>query len=169
LLATWLARIELTDALLGAFAVLWMFAKSPHADHMIVFKADASGACHADVTIHNHAFHSLLDSGAIGMPLVFGSNNLADLGLPRTLSFTHSYSSANGEGQAGGVILSEVKFGGWVMHDVPAMITKAPQDEPLFGAMLLHRLSFRTVKGFCVLEMPSDDAGIARDSLIPTD
>jgi clan AA aspartic protease (TIGR02281 family) len=126
----------------------------------IVIPADADNSCHAELTAgpSGHVFRVLLDSGATGAnALVFGSNMTADLGInPRSLSYPDSYTSANGVGRQATVRLPEVKMFGWVLHDVPAVITKAAQDEPLFGAGFLHQLSFTTVNGYCLLSMPME-------------
>jgi hypothetical protein len=47
----------------------------------------------------------------------------------------------------------------WRLGDVDAVITRAPQDEGLLGANLLHRLAFRTSDRFCTLTI----AGLDRD------
>jgi clan AA aspartic protease (TIGR02281 family) len=144
----------------GAGVLVAQHAPQPEPQHangrQIVIPADADNSCHAELTANGHRFHVLLDSGATGTnALVFGSNMVAALSIdPRSLSYSGSYSSANGIGQQASVRLREVKMSGWVLHDVPAVITKAAQDEPLFGAGFLHQLSFNTVNGYCLLTVP---------------
>jgi clan AA aspartic protease (TIGR02281 family) len=149
----WLALGGIIAAVAG-FAN-WDNGSSPDADRTLVIPADASNACRADVTIGSHTFRVLLDSGAVGAALVFGSNHAAALGFsPRALSYSQTYSSANGEGREAVVRLHDVRLHGWQLGGVTAVITRAPQDEGLFGAELLHRLKFRTGNGFCGLTMP---------------
>jgi clan AA aspartic protease (TIGR02281 family) len=160
-LAEWLMTVEWSSIALGAIAVLYMWSKEPHADRMIVIPADAGNACHADLTVNKHVFrHMLLDTGATGMPLVFGSNHAAALGFDQSsLAYSHIYTSANGQGREASVQLHDVSLNGWSLGGVAAVVTKATQDDGLIGAELLHALNFRTVKGYCVLTMPEQVAG----------
>ncbi len=122
------------------------------AGRSLVIAADDSNACHTEITIRGHRFRMLLDSGATGVGLVFGSNQAAALGFsPRALSYSQIYSSANGEGREAAVRLHDVRLREWRLGDVDAVITRAPQDEGLVGADLLHRLEFRTTKSACIL------------------
>jgi clan AA aspartic protease (TIGR02281 family) len=151
---------------LGLIAAVAFFASRsggdtpPHSgqDRTLVIPADAGNACHAELSIHGHRFRVLLDSGATGgAPLVFGFNQAAALGFdPRALNYSGRYGSANGEGREAFVRLADVRLQDWRLGNVPAVITRAAQDEGLFGAELLHRLEFRTTKGACVLTIPDD-------------
>lgn len=130
---------------------------SPHAERTLTIPVDAYNACHAELSINGHTFRVVLDSGAAGVPLVFGSNQAAALGFsPGSLSYSKTYGSANGEGREAVIELRDVRLHGWRLGNLSAVITRATQDEGLFGAELLHRLEFRTSKGFCVLTMPED-------------
>ena len=154
-----LAAIEWStvwDVTLGALLALWVTHQSPHpAGRQVNIQADASNGCHTDLTISGHTLRALLDSGATGLPLVLGSNQAAEIGIPvSSLKFSHSYSSANGIGYEAYVRLPEITLAGWTLRDVSAVITQAPQSEVLFGAELLHQLNFTTGNGYCRLSMP---------------
>jgi clan AA aspartic protease (TIGR02281 family) len=130
----------------------------------VVIRADASGACRTSLTVNGHAFpvEALLDSGAIGHALIFGSNHADALGFDTgSLSYSHTYGSANGEGHYASVTLREVRLSSFIMRNVPAEITEASQDEPLLGAEVLHRLNFTTSNGYCLLSMPSVETRVA--------
>jgi clan AA aspartic protease (TIGR02281 family) len=130
------------------------------AGRSLVITADESNACHTEITIHGHRFRMLLDSGATGVGLVFGSNQAAALGFsPKALLYSQTYSSANGDGREAAVRLHDVRLREWRLGDVDAVITRAPQDEGLVGADLLHRLEFRATDRACILTM----AGLERD------
>jgi clan AA aspartic protease (TIGR02281 family) len=150
----WLALLGLVAAVV-VLAANWDGDAPQETKRTLVIHADSNNACYTQVTIGGHAFRVLLDSGAAVAGLVFGSNHAAALGFsPRALSYSQAYSSANGEGREAPVLLHDVRLNGWQLGDVPAVITRAAQDEGLFGAELLHQLEFRTTKGFCVLTMP---------------
>jgi predicted aspartyl protease len=101
----------------------------------------------------------ILDSGALGSPLLFGSNMADDLGLDRqSLDFSQRYAAINGEGSAAFVTLPEITLLGLTFRDVPAVITQAPQTEGLIGAEILHHLNFTTTPGYCSLSMPVEAA-----------
>jgi hypothetical protein len=40
--------LALANTALGSLAILWMIAREPHADRVIVTPADAANACHAE-------------------------------------------------------------------------------------------------------------------------
>jgi predicted aspartyl protease len=163
------------DVALGAFAALWMSSQGgPQAQappgngggRTLVIPAGADGSCHASLTVRGHTFRMLLDSGATGstFSLVFGSNMAAALGFdPQSLSYDNSYSSANGDGSEARVTLPEARFSapgssdGWMLRNAPAVITKARQEEGLFGAALLHKLNFSTWGGYCRLSLPGSE------------
>ena len=91
-------------ALGGLIAAVAVFANwnggSPHDGRTLVIATDAAHACRTEVTVRGHSFPALLDTGAVGMGLVFGSNHATALGFaPRSLSYSHTYSSANGDGR----------------------------------------------------------------------
>jgi clan AA aspartic protease (TIGR02281 family) len=158
-----LAAVEwstIADVGLGALLAVWVTHQAAHpAGRQVVIRADGAKGCHTNLTVNGHALRVLLDSGAIGLPLVLGSNHAADLGIAKaSLDFSHSYSSANGQGQYALVRVREVTLAGWSMHDIPAVVTKAAQSEALLGAEYLHRLSFTTTDGYCTLTMPVEAA-----------
>jgi clan AA aspartic protease (TIGR02281 family) len=145
----------LANIALGFFLASWITHQAPNpAGRQVVIPVDGGHGCHTNLTVNGHVFRVLLDSGATGMPVVFGSNQADDLGIEGTLDYSHSYSSANGEGREAFTRLREITLSGWTMRDVPAVITKAPQDEGLLGAELLHRLNFAATDGYCTLTMP---------------
>jgi clan AA aspartic protease (TIGR02281 family) len=149
----------------GLLLALWLSANHVAVNaRSVIIPVDAGNACHSQVKVANHSIPVLLDSGATGMPLVFGSNMIDALAVDRdSVSFDHTYSSANGEGSEAVVTLPEVEFAGWRMHDVEAVITKAAQDEALFGAVLLHKLQFTATERACILTMPEEAARIAAE------
>jgi clan AA aspartic protease (TIGR02281 family) len=165
-----LLTIEWRDVMVAGATALWMAMHNnaplppnhPVANgRHVVIRADASGACHASVMVAGHALPVLLDSGATGMPLMFGSNQADDLGIDQSsLIYSHRYQSANGIGREAVITLPAVTLAGWSMHDVEAVITRAPQDEGLFGAQLLHRFNFQAVDGYCTLTVPDEVARI---------
>lgn len=142
------------DVLLGAVAALWLTWHAPNTGRQIVIPADSSNACHTELTSNGNTFKTMLDSGAVGQALVFGSNHAKALGLKGPLSYDHRYGSANGDGYMAIVKLPEVQVFGWKIRDIPASITRAPMPEGLLGAELLHKVNFTTAKGYCVVTAP---------------
>jgi clan AA aspartic protease (TIGR02281 family) len=118
--------------------------------HRIVVAGDAYGQCHVAAVINGLLFRSLLlDSGAAGH-LTFGRNHAAQLGFdPAKLTYDRRYGSANGVGHYASVRVREFRLDSFVLRDVPADITAAPQDEPLLGIDVLRRLNFRLKDGSC--------------------
>ena len=154
-----IAAIEwstIADVAMGAFLAVWVTHQAPHpgAGRQVVIPTDGANGCHTDMTVNGHVEHMLLNSGATGMPLVFGSNQAADFGIDGPLDYSHSYSSANGIGHEAFVRLREITLSGWTMREVPAVITQAPQSEGLLGAEFLHRMAFTASDGYCTLSMP---------------
>jgi clan AA aspartic protease (TIGR02281 family) len=154
----------IADVALGAFLAVWVTHQAPHpgAGRQVVIPTDGANGCHTDMTVNGHVVRVLLDSGATGMPLVFGSNQADDLGVDGPLDYSHSYSSANGIGHEAFVRLREITLSGWTMHGVPAVITQVAQNEGLLGAEFLHRLNFTTSDGYCTLSMPLEARMTAR-------
>jgi clan AA aspartic protease (TIGR02281 family) len=155
-LIEWNAVREFT---FGALTALWVMSQS-HPQQVngrqIVIRAGFGNACHADLTVNDHAFSVLLDSGATGSTgLVFGKNHARALGYdPDKLSYSYTYGSANGDGKYASVTLRSVRLQSFVVRDVPAQITAVDQSEPLFGAKFLHALQFQTKAGNCYLTVP---------------
>ena len=93
----------------------------------------------------------MLASGA----LTFGRNHAEQLGLePSKLNFDHSYRSANGEGHYASIRLREFRLDTFILRNVEADITQAPQSVPLLGVELLHRLHLHLKDGNCILTVP---------------
>jgi clan AA aspartic protease (TIGR02281 family) len=160
-----LAAVEwstIWDVTLGAMLALWVTHQSPAGPggRQVTIQADADHGCHTDLTTANgHTLRMLLDSGATGLPLVFGSNQIAALGISKgSLEFSHSYSSANGIGREAFVTLHNITLFGGVMDEIPAAITEAPMDEGLLGSELLHFVNFTTNGGTCRLTLPPFEA-----------
>lgn len=148
---------SLWNMTLGALLAMWVTHQSSNpAGRQVVIPADSSNGCHTELSVNGHPLEALLDSGATGMPLVLGSNQAAEIGIPVSkLRFNQPYSSANGVGYEALVRLRSVTIAGWTMQGVPAVITEASQDEALLGAVFLHRMNFTTTSdGNCSLSMP---------------
>jgi clan AA aspartic protease (TIGR02281 family) len=157
---------SLWNVTLGALLAMWVTHQEPspagRQGRQISIPVDASNGCHTDLTVNGHVFRMLLDTGATGMPLVFGSNQADDLDIDEPLEFSYSYSSANGIGKEALVHLRQITLSGWTLRNVPAVITQAPQDEGLLGAEFLHRLNFTLTPGYCTLSMPVEARIAAR-------
>jgi clan AA aspartic protease (TIGR02281 family) len=152
------ARSIIVTALTAAAIGLLLLRHLPVAGdpgHRLVVTGDAHGQCHVAAKINDTLFrHLLIDSGASGH-LIFGRNHAAELGFPSDrLSFTHNYGSANGVGHEALVRVREFRLDSFVLHDVPAEITDAPQSEPLLGTEILHRLNLQLKNGNCELSWP---------------
>lgn len=121
----------------------------------LVIPSDANGSCYVAARVNGALFdHMLIDTGASGR-LVFGRNHAARLGFdPATLAYSESYGSANGVGQEAIIRVREFRLGSFVLRDVPAAITAAPQDAPLLNVEILHRLDLRLSGGYCELRLP---------------
>ena len=163
-LAAAIATVEWStvwDVTLGAMLALWVTHQAPQpaaAGRQVTIPVESDSGCHTTLTANGHAFPELLDSGALGLPLLFGSNQAADLGLDKeSLDFSHRYVAINGEGRAAFVTLPEITVFGWTFRNVPAVITKAPQTEGLIGAEVLHRLNFSTTPGYCSVSLPVEE------------
>jgi clan AA aspartic protease (TIGR02281 family) len=122
--------------------------------HRALLRGDEFGQCHVDARVNGALVRRmLLDSGA-GGHLIFGSNHAAQLGFEAArLSYDQSYSSANGYGREASVRIRELRLfkNGFILRDVPAVITQARQNEPLVGIEVLRRLNFRLTGGMCEL------------------
>ena len=110
--------------------------------------------CYVEARSNGQIFPMLLDTGASGT-LTFGRNHAERLGFdPSKLDFDHSYRSANGEGYYATIRLREFRLDTFIMRDVEADITQAPQSVPLLGVELLHRLHLHLKDGNCILTVP---------------
>jgi clan AA aspartic protease (TIGR02281 family) len=140
-----------------AGAVIAGHSQAPQANgRQVVIPVGSSNECQSDLRANNHQFRVLLDSGATGH-LTFGRNHARDLGFePERLSYSHTYTSANGDGRYASIRLREVRLSSFVMRDVPAEITDAPQSEPLLGLEILHTLNFHLTDGYCLLTLPDN-------------
>jgi len=119
--------------------------------HRLVIPGDAYGQCRVAARVNGEVFRSLLDTGDSGH-LTFGRNHSARLGFDSAkLSFSHSYGSANGVGHYARVRVREFRLETFVLRDVPADITDAPQSEPLLGIEILRRLNLKLKDGNCEL------------------
>ena len=121
--------------------------------HRAVFAADAFGQCHADGRVNGVLLRRmLLDTGCTG-ELSLGSNMAASVGIdPASLSYDHTYNSANGQGREAVVTVRELRlFGNFVMHDVQTRISAAPQNQALVGIEILRRMNLRLIGGNCEL------------------
>jgi clan AA aspartic protease (TIGR02281 family) len=123
--------------------------------HRLTIPSDARGQCHVAALVNGALIeHLLLDSGA-SAHLTFGRNHAAQLGYdPANLSYSYTYSSANGVGHYASVRVREFRVASFVLRDVPADITDAPQDEPLIGIKILRALSLQLKNGNCELSVP---------------
>jgi clan AA aspartic protease (TIGR02281 family) len=117
----------------------------------IVVSGSWDKGCYVEARSNGQVFRMLLDTGASGA-LTFGRNHAEQLGLdPSKLNFDHGYRSANGEGHYASVRLREFQLDTFIMRNVEADITEAPQSVPLLGVGLLHRLHLHLKDGNCIL------------------
>jgi clan AA aspartic protease (TIGR02281 family) len=120
----------------------------------LVIPGDADGSCYVSARANGALFNMQLDTGSIG-DLTFGRNHAAQLGYnSSSLHYDNEYGSVNGTGHEANIRLREFRLGNFVMRDVPATITKAPQDAPLIGIEILHRLNLALSGGNCELRLP---------------
>jgi clan AA aspartic protease (TIGR02281 family) len=124
-------------------------------NRQLVIPAGLSNECRTDARVNGHVFSMLLDTGATGR-MTFGRNHARDLGFdPARLAYSYTYGSANGDGHLARVRLREFRLASFVIHDVEAEITDAPQSAPLLGLDVLHRLSLQLKDGNCILTLPA--------------
>jgi clan AA aspartic protease (TIGR02281 family) len=117
-------------------------------------RLDRHGQCYVNGLIDGEPFSLLVDSGASG--LLFYRNHLPRLGVdPGTLHFNRTIATANGSGHAAGFVLHEVRLGGFVLHDVPALVGdangKMGDDAPLLGMSVLKLMHLEIGGGACTL------------------
>jgi clan AA aspartic protease (TIGR02281 family) len=117
-------------------------------------RLDRRGQCYVNGLIDGETFSLLVDSGASS--LLFYHNHLPRLGVdPRTLRFNRTIATANGTSHAAGFVLHEVRLGGFVLHDVPALVGdangKTGDDAPLLGMSVLKLMHLEIGGGACAL------------------
>jgi aspartyl protease family protein len=117
-------------------------------------RLDRHGQCYVNGLMDGEPFVLLVDSGASS--LLFNRNHLPRLGVdPAALRFNRTIATANGTGRAAGFVLHEVRLGGFVLYDVPALVGdakgKTDDDAPLLGMSVLKLMHLEIGGGACAL------------------
>jgi clan AA aspartic protease (TIGR02281 family) len=117
-------------------------------------RLDQRGQCYVNGLIDGEPFSLLVDSGASSF--LFYRNQLPRLGVdPGPLRFNRNITTANGTSRAAGIVLHEVRLGGFVLHDVPALVGnangKSGDDAPLLGMSVLKLMHLEIGGGACAL------------------
>jgi clan AA aspartic protease (TIGR02281 family) len=125
----------------------------------LVIAADSDNQCYLEAFANGQKFRFLLDTGASS--IFFTMADARKLGLdPASLSYDHSYSQWGGKVRGATFKLREFRVGGFVLHDVDAVIDRTDYDTPLLGAPVLKAMNFQVRDGSCVLSIPRNAASV---------
>lgn len=106
----------------------------------MTFRAGADGHFSVEAEVDGTRVDFLVDTGA--STIVLSPRDARRVGFdPDKLSFTRTFSTANGNVQGASVRLERIRIGTIVMADVPASVNGAPMDRSLLGMSFLSRLS----------------------------
>jgi clan AA aspartic protease (TIGR02281 family) len=128
-----------------------VIAPPPVATHRLAGRLDAYGQCYVRGTVEGADMTFMVDSGS-ALPTL-DRNQIRRLGVdPAQLRFDQTTSTTNGIGHAASVTISEMRLGGTVLHNVPALVNYTALDYPLLGtSILLQQMHFETGRGACAL------------------
>lgn len=118
----------------------------PYARHRLssgrrlTLDSDRFGQFHADVEIEGRVLRMMVDTGATAVSLSWDDS--VSMGIrPAPYEFTVRMRTANGVVSAAMVRLHEVRVGGIVVRDVPAVVSPPGQSTPnLLGMTFLNNL-----------------------------
>jgi clan AA aspartic protease (TIGR02281 family) len=140
--------------------------QAPNGGTRVAVNGDSSYQCYVEGKVNGATFSFLIDTGA--SDVAFGKNDARKLGFdPGSLSFDHSYSSANGVGHQADVTLPELSIGGVVVaRNVEASIVNATMSHPLLGASVLKAMHLHYSQGNCELVLPGNGTVATKRVLI---
>jgi aspartyl protease family protein len=111
----------------------------------IAFPVSADRQYWIDATVDGKPVHFMVDTGATGV--VLNQRDAERLGFaPSSLSFTQTFSTANGRTRGAPVRLADLRIGPIAMTDVPASVNEGDLDQSLLGMHFLERLAEVTIK-----------------------
>jgi aspartyl protease family protein len=111
----------------------------------IAFPVSADRQYWIDATVDGKPVHFMVDTGATGV--VLNQRDAERLGFaPSRLSFTQTFSTANGRTRGAPVTLGDLRIGPIAMTDVPASVNEGDLDQSLLGMHFLERLAEVTIK-----------------------
>lgn len=118
-------------------------AYAPHrlsSGRRVTIDSDGQGQFHADVEIEGRVLPMMVDTGATAVSLSW--DDAAGMGIrPAPYEFTVRMRTANGIVRAALVRLREVRVGGIIARDVPAVVAPPGQSTPnLLGMTFLNTL-----------------------------
>jgi clan AA aspartic protease (TIGR02281 family) len=111
-----------------------------------VVEAGPSGHFLIEAWVNGEPITFLVDTGA--SDIVLTPDDARRIGLePRTLEYTQSFATANGEVRAAPVVLREIRVGELQLFDLDASVNEAALPVSLLGMSFLEELSGYEVQG----------------------
>jgi clan AA aspartic protease (TIGR02281 family) len=119
-------------------------------DHRLVGQVDEDFACYVNVTIDGAVFRMLVDTGSDD--LAFNRSHLPKLGLAtKRLSYNQWVDTSNGVIRSAPIVVHELRIGGFVLHDVKAVVDYSGINEPLLGMSVIKYMHLEIGRDGCEL------------------
>jgi clan AA aspartic protease (TIGR02281 family) len=119
-------------------------------DHRLIGQLDQDYGCYVDVAVDGVPFRMLVDTGSDD--LAFNRSHLKKLGLnTKRLVYTESIGTSNGVVRSAPIVVHELRIGGFVLHDVQALVDYAGMDEPLLGMSVIRYMRLEIGRDGCEL------------------
>ena len=119
-------------------------------DRRLIGRLDEDYGCYVTVTVDGVPFRMLVDTGSDD--LAFNRSHLQKLGLDKKpLTYSESIGTSNGIVQSAPIVVHELRIGGFVLHDVQAMVDYAGADEPLLGMSVIKHMHLEIDHNGCEL------------------
>ncbi|HUB44984.1 MAG TPA: retropepsin-like aspartic protease [Acetobacteraceae bacterium] len=119
-------------------------------DRRIIGQLDQDDGCYIDVIVDNVPFRMLVDTGS--NDLAFNRSHLEKLGLNKKgLTYSEAIDTSNGTIQSAPIVVHELRIGGFVLHDLQAMVDSEGTDEPLLGMSVIKYMQLEIGRNGCEL------------------
>jgi clan AA aspartic protease (TIGR02281 family) len=119
-------------------------------DHQLAGQFDQDYGCYVDATVDGVPFRMLVDTGSDD--LAFNRSHLRKLGLnPKRLAYSQLVDTSNGSMRSAPIVVHELRIGGFVLHDVQAVVDYAGADVPLLGMSVIKYMRLEIGRDGCEL------------------
>jgi aspartyl protease family protein len=118
--------------------------------HRLAGHMDEGYSCYVDTTVDGVPFRMLVDTGSDD--LAFNRSHLRKLRLnPKRLAYTVPIHTSNGTVRSAPIVVHELRIGGFVLHDVEAMVDNTGVNEPLLGMSIIRHMHLEIGSDGCEL------------------
>jgi clan AA aspartic protease (TIGR02281 family) len=125
-------------------------AQSSDDDHRLAGQFDQNYGCYVDATVDGVPFRMLVDTSSEN--LAFNRSHLRKLGLKtKRLTYSQLVDTSNGSERSAPIVVHELRIGGFVLHDVQAVVDYAGTDVPLLGMSVIKYMHLEIGRDGCEL------------------